>query len=392
MSDYLPPEVLVEIFLRLPVDSLLRFRCVCKSWHCLITDPTFVSLYTQFAATNNHKKANRFIIRRYSKVQGKETFTLNFDDDGSLVATHQLNWPFKSSLDYFQIVGSCNGLLCLTDYHSKQRGCPQSIILWNPLVRKFANVPLKHNIDSRCFDAILGFGFDSKSINYKVVKVVYFVADYPSQVVWREVEIFDLRLGAWRNSKATVTTYPDFVIDRSSQQAFLNETIHWVGCTLPNKELGGQQKLVVATFDVSNEVFGQLEIPEETANLGYRNKMSLSVLGGSLSLIWYKNVWPEQHSSICYIWVMKDYGVSESWLKQYKIHLTCGVSKALGLRGNGEILLVMSHGLLVSYDPESNRISPLDICGDPYSFFLDTYVDSLFLWKGLHKVRPEVLL
>ncbi|RXH90692.1 hypothetical protein DVH24_035456 [Malus domestica] len=38
---HIPEEILFEILVRLPVKSLLRFRCVCKSWNTLISSPDF---------------------------------------------------------------------------------------------------------------------------------------------------------------------------------------------------------------------------------------------------------------------------------------------------------------------------------------------------------------
>jgi len=38
---FLSKEIIVNILLRLPVRSLLQFKCVCKSWKILISDPQF---------------------------------------------------------------------------------------------------------------------------------------------------------------------------------------------------------------------------------------------------------------------------------------------------------------------------------------------------------------
>ncbi|XP_059639817.1 putative F-box/kelch-repeat protein At1g15680 [Cornus florida] len=41
----LPEWLLLEVLLRLPVKSILRFKCVCKDWLSLISDPSFIRSY-----------------------------------------------------------------------------------------------------------------------------------------------------------------------------------------------------------------------------------------------------------------------------------------------------------------------------------------------------------
>jgi len=38
-------ELVTEVLVRLPVKSLVRFRCVCKAWCSRITSPDFASLH-----------------------------------------------------------------------------------------------------------------------------------------------------------------------------------------------------------------------------------------------------------------------------------------------------------------------------------------------------------
>ncbi|PHT83831.1 hypothetical protein T459_12274 [Capsicum annuum] len=55
MDDHCPlPEdlILFNILLRLPVESLLRFKCVCKHWYALIKSPSFIEKH--FHHKNNH--------------------------------------------------------------------------------------------------------------------------------------------------------------------------------------------------------------------------------------------------------------------------------------------------------------------------------------------------
>ncbi|KAM7497631.1 hypothetical protein LguiA_022045 [Lonicera macranthoides] len=46
MSEYIPPEVIVNILSWLPSRSLLRFKCVCKSWCSIISSPNFIDIHT----------------------------------------------------------------------------------------------------------------------------------------------------------------------------------------------------------------------------------------------------------------------------------------------------------------------------------------------------------
>ncbi|RHN79380.1 putative F-box domain-containing protein [Medicago truncatula] len=53
---YLPDELITQILLRLPVETLIRFKCVCKSWFSLISNPYFANSQFQItAATHNHQ-------------------------------------------------------------------------------------------------------------------------------------------------------------------------------------------------------------------------------------------------------------------------------------------------------------------------------------------------
>ena len=44
MKQFLPQEIVEHILLRLSPESLIRFKCVCKSWYALFNDPSFVNM------------------------------------------------------------------------------------------------------------------------------------------------------------------------------------------------------------------------------------------------------------------------------------------------------------------------------------------------------------
>lgn len=51
----IPGDVLVDIFCRLPVKTLLRFRCVTKQFLSIIDDPDFIKRHLQYQSLNHQK-------------------------------------------------------------------------------------------------------------------------------------------------------------------------------------------------------------------------------------------------------------------------------------------------------------------------------------------------
>ncbi|CAN6252740.1 unnamed protein product [Urochloa humidicola] len=48
-AQVLPDEMLTEVFLRLPVKSILRFRAVCRSWAAVLSSEEFCGLHLEKA-------------------------------------------------------------------------------------------------------------------------------------------------------------------------------------------------------------------------------------------------------------------------------------------------------------------------------------------------------
>ncbi|CAH1452985.1 unnamed protein product [Lactuca virosa] len=58
----LPAEIIVEILKRLPVESLLRSRSVCKLWCSIISDSHFIKSHLSLSTSNNLYTHHRFIF------------------------------------------------------------------------------------------------------------------------------------------------------------------------------------------------------------------------------------------------------------------------------------------------------------------------------------------
>jgi len=97
------PELILEVLSFLPVEYLMRMKCVCKSWNTLITDPTFIKMHLNCSAINPHLallistfRSSNILPIPVSRLLENCLKLLSYD------------------LPYFDMqVGSCNGLLCL---------------------------------------------------------------------------------------------------------------------------------------------------------------------------------------------------------------------------------------------------------------------------------------
>jgi hypothetical protein len=61
------------------------------------------------------------------------------------------------------------------------------------------------------------------------------------------------------------------------------------------------------------------------------------------------------------IWVMREYGVKESWTKQFVIGPLSGIQFPLGFTMNDELLMVARDGQLVSYNSNAQEINSLQV-------------------------------
>lgn len=83
----LPQEVVIEILLRLPVKSLMRFRCICKLWCSLTKDLSFITRHLKQEETDN-KKNGRLLVHHYDQGSNKFLFAL-FPDETLALPCYQ---------------------------------------------------------------------------------------------------------------------------------------------------------------------------------------------------------------------------------------------------------------------------------------------------------------
>ncbi|XP_059661216.1 F-box protein CPR1-like [Cornus florida] len=377
MSDYLPNDVVVEILARVPVRSLLRFTSVCKLWYSLITNPSFISTQLNRTISNTTTTNNHLLfVRHYNMFQDIGRYAIHFDNE-SLDVYMELECPFTTVNDYFRIVGVCNGLICLSDDYDSHT---DTVIIWNPSIRKSVNLPqpgLRFASHGMC---LLGFGVDSLNDDYKVVRVLY-EAENHNYKVPPSVEVYTLNTGTWRNISAAAST-PFVLHGFFTLPTFLNGAVHWVASNCIDDN---SFRSLIVGFDMGAEVFREMMLPESVAHTDVL-KLSVSVRGTSLALTQYQKIWQSEN---CWVWVMKEYGVVKSWTKLFTIDMREGIRTFMGFRSNNDVLLSARVRGLVSYDPNIKQIKYLRIHGSNRSFYADSYVESLVLLKGENRVLAQ---
>ncbi|KAF7840550.1 F-box protein CPR1-like [Senna tora] len=289
MAD-LPPEVITEILTRLPVKSLLRFRCTCKSWRSQIDSPDFYFFHLHKSIETT---SNITIIFR----ENSDLYAVDFD---TLDKAVELNHPLMCYGNRLKVLGSCNGLLCICNV-------AEDIAFWNPSIRKHRILPLipterRPDSDTSLFAArVYGFGYDSYSNDYKLLRISYFI-DLHNRTFDSQVKLFSLRTNRWNS----IQRMPYALCCARTMGVFVGGALHWV----VTRKLEPDAPDLIVAFDLRFEIFQEVPLPE-TGNESFQ--MEVALLGGCLCMLAnYQNMRVD-------VWVMKEYGSKETWCKLFTL-------------------------------------------------------------------------
>ncbi|KAF5741388.1 F-box/kelch-repeat protein [Tripterygium wilfordii] len=386
LSGNLPNEIVADILLRLPVKSLIRFTCVCKAWCTLCGDPKFTELQFKHGIANHR---GCLLLRHLSDTEGQfvpwrtlnagsyyiaaicgsllcpekhwkadEVFSLR--NGGTFQEISKVEVPILSKTGHYSIVGSINGLICLIESHLTCPAFGLRIYLWNPATRECRALP-EHYINQ--WNNLLlvlgvGFGYLSTTNDYKVVRIIT-AFNFETKV-----EVYSVSTDCWRSLETNIQCQMTQIYDYRSA-VFMNQASHWVATDDANYSF-------ILALDMVNETLYTLELPNDGGKRQSWHR-KLAVLMESLLICIFD---PSNMAGTWSIWVMKDYGVPESWTKLYKVGTETMIPA--GLVDEGEFMLI-KNSWLVSYDPILEKVKNLQVFHPTHLF---RYIESLVSPRG----------
>ncbi|XP_071725227.1 F-box/kelch-repeat protein At3g06240-like [Rutidosis leptorrhynchoides] len=303
----IPDDVLLHILIRLPVESIGRCMCVRKHWRSLLKSPSFASLYHN--STNNGR--NRYLSLWKNECQ------LQFHHDNQNYDNYKLfTFPFAKvyNFPYSNCMEICNGLICF----ARDSLLTPPFVLWNPVIQKVLVLPptngmwypngMPYHLPLRFQH--LGFAFDSLTNDYKIVTIRYY-----GKGIQSHLEIFSLNNDSWKYGPCQID--PNYSFDEKPPSTF-NGGLHW----LANHDIG--DTCVIFGFNVNTESFRHIQVPD-ILNAGsirrrrVERRVKLVVYkDSSLGMLCEDGF---EHNVSLQLWVMKDYGVIDSWTNIWKFQL-----------------------------------------------------------------------
>ena len=302
-QTFICEDIANEIFLRLPLKSLLRFQCLSKSFESLISNQTFVKSHLQRSQKNTNLLFNfPDYYRSFSMVNDKSLSTIVEDFD------------FGSKLkSKYKVVGSCNGLVCLIAEDYFKHRTKYLVCLWNPLTKSLSYKPslLVHSRSWGPSCSMFGFGYDSSSDTYKVVVVNVNTSNNYESLEY-EVNVYNKHDNCWRK----IQNFPGSNTVTRNLGMYLNGTINWLATS--KLDWDWINLLYIVSLDLGNETYKQLSLPscfDQAHRYGHcRAKPSLGILKDRLCFS-YDDVERTQFV----LWQMNEYGVESSWTQLLKL-------------------------------------------------------------------------
>ncbi|CAM0948618.1 unnamed protein product [Alopecurus aequalis] len=312
-TQHVPHELVVKILLHLPVESVMRFACVSRTWHDTITnDRCFRS---------EHHRLQKSYLLIAPRIESIGCATLRTTTTTCLYRWERKSQPHAATLvqaiDPFPAVEArrhtlahCRGLVLVPTDDGPVR-------VLNPAMRRVLTLPPteeSHAVMAReswLFIGAFGFGPDRRTETYKVARIFYRVADKLATVQFGYAVGMDvLTIGIdhqWRET----TIPPPYPIVGGETATFFKDSLLWK----IDENLTPDDRVVrgFLRFNLEDESFSVMPGPPGCPPLKYSTS-NLAEIRGELCLAHQKN-------QDAMIWVC-DGAEAPRWVLRHVIKIT----------------------------------------------------------------------
>ncbi|KAK3004798.1 hypothetical protein RJ639_019931 [Escallonia herrerae] len=194
ISD-LPLNIVVDILSRLPTKTIIHCRCVCWTFHNIISDKYFANLHLL-------RSPGCLVIHHFNVDGFTSAYTVNELKEKPYRNSLQRNQLMKFDLKEkfpnakLHLVCSANGFLCLRESDT------HAVCICNPVMREYVIPPPPEHTHWNIWKVDYAFGYCPVTGQYKVVCLSGVEPHEPatrSSSYKLEVEVYALGTRTWRN-------------------------------------------------------------------------------------------------------------------------------------------------------------------------------------------------
>ncbi|KAK3014725.1 hypothetical protein RJ639_008395 [Escallonia herrerae] len=399
----LPQDSIINILSRLSVKRIINCGSVSKSWRQLISTPEFAKSHFERAQksawplirTNDPERIARTLYLVEPEYEsefdvGKCTCEIGDNEsnnghvhmkldtkfripmrDREMVLYDKLNPKYaarrrrfvglKPKDQKFNLANSCNGLVCLCEPTQNN-----PFLVCNPLTGEFVNLPEAPRPCRPGAFIFAGIGHCGITDKYKVIMM------FSETGMDMYAEVHTLGTPSWRSVEGAPLCSDIWKLKFPS---YLNGALHWFRVCYQRKE-------EIVSFDIKAEKFHSIPSrPNGFSSIGnWEDMITLGVLDGCLFIC------DSSESGSFGLWVMKDYGVAESWINVFQAmpridKWPCGLYQPIKYMENGALLIFHSANYLLYYDQTKPGFKYLKLHGFQTKFEALSHIPSFVSLK-----------
>ncbi|KAB2611695.1 SLF1-S21 [Pyrus ussuriensis x Pyrus communis] len=368
-----PENRVIETLSRLPPKSLMRFKCIRKSWCTLINSPSFVANHLNNSVNNKLSSSTCILLNRSQahvfpdNSWNLEVFwsminlSIDCDEHDLHYDVSDLNIPFPlKDHGFVQIDGNCNGIFCIIAGKTRYF---INVLLCNPATGEFRQLPHscllirsppKGKFQLETIFRGLGFGYEFKAKEYKVVQIIEnceYSDDertyYHRIALPHRAEVYTTTANSWREIKIDISSETN----HCSWPVYLKGFCYWFA-------IDGE--ICILSFDLGDEIFHRILLPSRReSNFEFCN---IFLCNESIASFCSCCDPSDEDRTLCEIWIMDDYdGVKSSWTKLLTFGPLKGIENPFAFWKSDELFMVSFDGRATSYNSSTGNLNYLHV-------------------------------